>query len=62
MIELNKEESNFHDGEFFLHRLIYKGNSFLNQENEFWKLPFEGANDTIQSYIRRVRSYEIFLD
>ena len=41
MIELNKEESNFHDGEFFLHRLIYKGNSFLNQENEFWKLPFE---------------------
>ena len=41
MIELNKEESNFHDGEFFLHRLVYKGSTFLNQENEFWKLPFE---------------------
>ena len=54
MLKINTEEPNIVGDEFLLHRLIYNGHWLLNQQNDFWHLPYEEQysmiNPILQEY------------
>lgn len=58
MIELNKEESNFYNGEFFLQRLVYGDSTLLNIENDFWKLPIEQQKTLFNPIIEKYKDFK----
>lgn len=45
--------------DFYIHRLCYGNNGWiLNQENLFWKLPFEDARNLIEPWLEKYNTYK----